>query len=110
MKPVALFAGLTLAVIALAGFAITAAYGSPDASRAVWTSAAGEQIFSVLEGEPLGTGRRVNGRITGGTGRFAGATGDYSLTWQYVVQADDDVVQGRAADLRGRIRLSGPRP
>ena len=40
MRPVALFAGLTLAVIALAGFAIAAAYGSPDASRAVWTSAA----------------------------------------------------------------------
>ena len=40
MKPVALFAGLTLAVIALTGFAIAAAYGSPDASRAIWTSAA----------------------------------------------------------------------
>jgi len=40
MKPVALFAALTLVVIAVAGFAITAAYGSPDASRAVWTSAA----------------------------------------------------------------------
>ena len=40
MKPVALFAGLTLAVIALTAFAIAAAYGSPEASRAVWTSAA----------------------------------------------------------------------
>jgi hypothetical protein len=40
MKPVALFAGLTLVVIALAGFAIAAAYGSPAESRAVWTSAA----------------------------------------------------------------------
>src|SRR4030095_6865508 len=40
MKPVVLFASLTLAVIAVSGFAIAAAYGSPDASRAIWTSAA----------------------------------------------------------------------
>jgi hypothetical protein len=40
MKPVAMFAGLTLVVIALTGFVITMAYGSaPDAARAVWTSA-----------------------------------------------------------------------
>jgi hypothetical protein len=39
MKPVALFAGLTLAVIALTGFLITMAYGTHDAARAVWTSA-----------------------------------------------------------------------
>jgi hypothetical protein len=40
VKPVAMFAGLTLVVIVLTGFAITLAYGTPDASRAVWTSAA----------------------------------------------------------------------
>ena len=33
--------------------------------------------------------------------------GDYELIWQYVVSADDGVVQGRAADLRGRFRRTG---
>jgi hypothetical protein len=40
MKPIAAFAGLSLAVIALTGWLISLAYGSPDASRAIWTSAA----------------------------------------------------------------------
>lgn len=49
MKPIALFAGLTLAVIALAGFAISLAYGSsPDAARAVWTSGAVAFAVQVL--------------------------------------------------------------
>ena len=48
------------------------------------------------------------GTITGGTGQYAGAIGDYSLTWQYVAQDLDDVVQGRAVDLRGRLRKGTP--
>jgi hypothetical protein len=40
MKPVALFAAATLALIALAGWALTFVYESPAAARAVWTSAA----------------------------------------------------------------------
>lgn len=75
-----------------------------SSGRAVWTDAHGDRLFSVLSGEPLGTGRRVTGTITGGTGRFAGAAGDYALTWQYVV-ADDDTVQGRAIDLRGNLHI-----
>jgi hypothetical protein len=39
VKSVAIFAGLTLAVIALTGLLISMAYGSSDATRAVWTSA-----------------------------------------------------------------------
>jgi hypothetical protein len=35
-------------------------------------------------------------------------TGDYSLTWQYVAQDVDDVVQGRSVDLRGRLRKANP--
>lgn len=75
--------------------------------RAVWTGADGSQVFSVLKGEPFGGGRRLTGAITGGTGRFAGASGEYSLTWQFVVQAGDETFQGRAVDLRGRIRVAG---
>ena len=40
MKPIVMFAGLSLAHIATTAFLITLAYGSPEAARAVWTSAA----------------------------------------------------------------------
>ena len=74
----------------------------------MWTDTRGDRVFSELKGEPVATGRRVTGTITGGTGRYAGVTGDYSLTWQYVAQDVDDVVQGRSVDLRGRLRKGTP--
>ncbi|HEY7172969.1 MAG TPA: hypothetical protein VH417_19085 [Vicinamibacterales bacterium] len=80
--------------------------GSRGTGRAVWTDARGDRIFSAIAGEPLGAGRRVTATITGGTGRYRGIAGDYSLTWQYVVDADDAAVQGRSADLTGRFRLA----
>jgi len=82
---------------------------SASAGRASWTDSRGDRVYSAFKGEPLQTGRRVVGTITGGTGRYAGVVGDYELTWQYVVSADDGVVQGRAADLRGRFRTGGGR-
>jgi hypothetical protein len=75
-----------------------------SAGRAVWTDARGDLVFSVLKGERLGNGRRIAATITGGTGRYAGLTGDWELTWQFVVVTDEGDVQGRAADLRGRFR------
>ena len=39
-KPIGLFAILSLALIALAAWVMTLVYESPDAARAVWTSAA----------------------------------------------------------------------
>jgi hypothetical protein len=83
---------------------------SLSAGRAVWTDARGDRVFSTVRGDSLQSGRRIIGIITGGTGRYAGVTGDYTLTWQYVVSGEDDVVQGRAVDLRGRFRPGeGPR-
>ena len=76
--------------------------------RAVWTDGRGDRMFSELRGEPVATGRRVVGTITGGTGRYAGVTGDYSLTWQYVAQDVDDVVQGRSVDLRAGVAEGHP--
>jgi hypothetical protein len=83
---------------------------SVNVGRAVWTDAHGDRVFSELKGEPVQTGRRIAGTITGGTGRYAGITGDYDLTWQYVVQSEDDSVHGRASDLRGRFRIGEARP
>ena len=81
-----------------------------SAGRAVWTDSRGERIFSVLKGEPMAKERRIFGTITGGTGPYTGITGDYQLTWQYVVEADDGALQGRGIDLNGRFRFAGGRP
>jgi hypothetical protein len=72
--------------------------------RAVWTDTRGDRVFSQLRGETLATGRRVAGTITGGTGRYDGISGDWELTWQFVVETEEGEVQGRAADFKGRFR------
>jgi hypothetical protein len=77
---------------------------SETTGRAVWTDGAGDRIFSTLRGGPLQAKRRITGTITGGTGRWAGVTGDYELSWQYVVSADGGEIQWRSIDLRGRLR------
>jgi hypothetical protein len=76
----------------------------------VWTDARGDEVFSTLKGEPLQTGRRIVGAIGGGTGAYAGVTGEYELTWQYVVSGENDVVQGRTVNLKGRFRPTGKQP
>ncbi len=77
---------------------------SVGVGRSVWTDERGDRIFIELKGEAFQTGRRIAGTITGGTGRYAGITGDLSFTWQYVVQADAGEIQGRAVGLKGRFR------
>jgi hypothetical protein len=75
--------------------------------RAVWTDSRGNRLYSEISGRAVATGRRISGTFTGGTGPFTGASGDYELTWQYVASDNDvgDDVQGRAADLHGRLRV-----
>lgn len=80
------------------------------AGRSVWTDSKGNRVFSSFTAETIGTGRRVTGTITGGTGRFTGIVGEYTLTWQYVVQGEDDTVQGRSVDVKGRIRRGSRQP
>jgi hypothetical protein len=80
--------------------------GERGVGRAVWTDGRGDRVYSALVAEPLATGRRVTATITGGTGRYRGITGDYSLTWQYVIDAGDEALQGRSVDLTGRFRLA----
>jgi hypothetical protein len=78
--------------------------------RAVWTDEHGDRLFSRLKGEPLETGKRIVGTITGGTGRYADLEGEYSFTWQYVLSAEDGAIQGRAVSLQGRVRRKGTTP
>ena len=72
--------------------------------RAVWTDQHGDRVFSELRGGGPAKGSHVTGTFVGGTGRYAGATGTYEFTWQYVMAAEDGTVHGRAVNLKGRVR------
>ncbi|MCU0223510.1 MAG: hypothetical protein MUF27_05455 [Acidobacteria bacterium] len=78
--------------------------------RSVWTDDHGDRIYSRVRGEQLATGRKLVGTITGGTGRYAGLEGEYSLTWQYLVEGEDGAFQVRAVGLTGRFRRAGGAP
>ena len=73
--------------------------------RAAWTDERGDQVFSELRGGGPAKGSHVSGTFIGGTGRYAGATGHYEFTWQYVMAAEDGTVQGRAVGLKGRVHV-----
>ena len=72
---------------------------------AVWTDERGHQVFSDLKGAGTAKGNSITGTFTGGTGRYAGATGTYQFSWQYVQETEDGTVQGRAVGFKGRVRL-----
>lgn len=78
--------------------------------RAVWTDEHGDRVFSELRGQGTATGNHIEGSFVGGTGRYAGATGTYQMSWQYVLEAEDGTVQGRAIGLSGRVRAGAPAP
>jgi hypothetical protein len=73
--------------------------------RCVWTDERGDMVYSELRGEAVGSGNRIVGTFVGGTGRYAGVTGDYRFQWQYVVDAEDGAVSGRVVDFKGRARF-----
>ena len=74
------------------------------AGRSVWTDERGDQVYSELQGEGTAEKNHIRGTILGGTGRYAGATGTYEFSWQWVMEAEDGSIQGRASDLKGRVR------
>ena len=76
----------------------------------VWTDSRGDQVFGEFRGGPIGTGSRFTGTLLGGTGRYAGVTGEYEFEWQYVVDEEDGSIQGRITSLRGRFRQDAPSP
>jgi hypothetical protein len=78
--------------------------------RAVFTDEHGDRIFCSLRAEPIGAGRLATGTITGGTGRFAGLEGTFTLAWQYVLDPERGEISGRAVNIQGRTRLAPGRP
>jgi hypothetical protein len=78
--------------------------------RCVWTDERGDMVYSELRGEFVGTGNHIVGTFIGGTGRYAGVTGDYTFQWQYVVDTEDGAVSGRVVDLKGRAQLGQAAP
>jgi hypothetical protein len=75
--------------------------------RSVWTDEHGDQVFSELQGEGTAAKNRIRGTVLSGTGRYAGATGSYEFSWQWVMEAEGGAIQGRAVDLKGRVRPGG---
>ena len=73
--------------------------------RCVWTDERGDKMYSQLQGEFVATGKHIVGTFLGGTGRYAGVTGEYSFQWEYVVESEDGSVSGRAINLKGRALL-----
>ena len=73
--------------------------------QSVWTDERGDKLFSHLRGQPIGTGSHVVGTITGGTGRWAGVTGEYQLRWLYLLDSEEGAFSGHAVGLKGRVTL-----
>jgi hypothetical protein len=75
--------------------------------RAVWTDEQGDQAYSELRGEGTATHNSIVGTFLGGTGRYAGVTGNYQFSWRFVLENEDGSVQGQSIGLKGRVRI-GP--
>ncbi len=78
--------------------------------RSVWTDEHGDEVFGELKGQGTSEKNHIVGTILGGTGRYAGAVGTFEFSWQYVIESEDGSIQGRAVDLKGRIRPSEAPP
>ena len=51
-------------------------------------------MFSELQGEGTAAKNHITGTILSGTGRYAGATGTYEFSWQWVIEGEDGVDPG----------------
>ena len=76
--------------------------------RSVWTDEHGDKVFSELSGEGFGPSQLIEGKFTGGTGRYAGISGEYSFKWQRLGAIEGDELAGRVVGLQGSARLGSP--
>ncbi len=79
-------------------------------ARSVWTDEQGDKVFSELRGAEMGPGKPITGRFSGGTGRYAGVSGEYTFSWQYLTDNEEGEVSGRVVGLTGWARLGSPLP
>ena len=76
--------------------------------RSVWTDERGDQLFSEVKGEGDAANNHIEGTFLGGTGRYAGVTGSYEYSWQFVIETEDGKIQGRAVNLKGHAQIGQP--
>jgi len=74
--------------------------------RAVWTNESGDEAYSELRGEGTATNNKIVGAFVGGTGRYAGVTGNYEFSWRFMLENEDGTVQGQSVGLKGRVRVN----
>jgi len=74
--------------------------------RCVWKDLAGPEIYLTIQSDRLQQGSQVNGTIVGGSGKFAGISGELSFNWSSVTtltEAEGVVsVTGQTKNLGGR--------
>lgn len=77
--------------------------------RCVWKDLAGPQIYLTIQSDRLQQGSQVTGTIVGGSGPFAGISGDVSFNWSSVTVLTDAEgivnVTGQTRNLGGRYRV-----
>lgn len=78
--------------------------GSVLVGRIVFVDDRADRIYCAVKAEPIANGRHATATITGGTGRFSGLEGEFSFSWQYVVDAGGGEINLRAVDVAGRTR------
>lgn len=77
---------------------------SGSLARCVWTDERGDKVFSQLHGAGKVAGELIEGRILGGTGRYAKLTGEYTFRFKRMTYTDNGAVSGRVVDLKGWVR------
>lgn len=76
--------------------------------RCVWRSIDGQEIYLVLETEPLDKGSTVTGTIIGGSDEAAGISGKINFIWSSLVfQSVDNItsIGGYAREMKGTYQL-----
>lgn len=74
-------------------------------ARSVWTDEHNDKVFSELHGDGKIPGQLIEGRFLGGTGPYAGVSGEYSFRWKRLIDNDNGKVSGRVVDLQGWARF-----
>ncbi len=73
--------------------------------RCTWTDENGDKLFSELHSETINLDQPISGHFIGGTGRYAGVTGEYTFKWQRLIETEYGRVSGRVVDLKGSVRI-----